>query len=62
MTHETELSPGFAQVVFVLIIPVYQGNISQRGHNTILPPSANKDTSILSIWMKLLERDAMFNI
>lgn len=35
------LSPGSTKEVFIiLVIPAYPGDISQRGHQTILPPGA----------------------
>lgn len=52
------LSPGVAIVVFILLfLPVYPGNVSQRGHKAVLPSSTDEDTSILTVWIKLPQKE-----
>lgn len=52
------LSPGVAKVVFItLFIPVYPGNVSQRGHKSVLPSSTDEDTSILIVWINLSQKE-----
>lgn len=51
------MSPGVAKVVFIiLLIPIYPGDVSQRGHKSILPSSTDEDTSILIVWIKLSQK------
>ncbi|KAG7225051.1 hypothetical protein INR49_014506 [Caranx melampygus] len=55
----SEDEAGSAKELFtiVLLIPINLANISQRGHLTVLPPDALKDTRLLCVGMELSEKD-----
>lgn len=58
LLHSTLVSPGVAEVAFIiLLISVYPGDVSQRGHKSSLPPFANEDTSILTVRIKLSQKE-----
>lgn len=44
-------------VVFIILIPVDPCDISQSGHQAVLPPAANQDTSFIMVWIKLSEEE-----
>lgn len=46
----------FLPIILIILIFVQPGDVSQRGHKTVLLPGSKEDTSIFRVRIKLLER------